>query len=249
MTLVQAPALLVETRGLVAGYGGVPVVHGLDLQVDAGELVVLLGPNGAGKAPTLRTIAGALSPIAGEIRWRGSPVAEPLHRRARNGTGFVSEERSVFAGLSAEANLRLGRGPVARAIELFPELGPLRKRRAGLLSGGEQQMLTLARTLAGEPDLLLADELSLGLAPLVVRRLLTAVREAADRGVGVLIVEQHAVQALASADRGYVMRRGQIVMSGSAETLRRDFDEIRRTYLTDVPLATADTAVPEGGTQ
>jgi ABC-type branched-subunit amino acid transport system ATPase component len=138
-------------------------------------------------------------------------------------------------GLSAEANLRLGRGPVATALELFPELTPLLKRRAGLLSGGEQQILTLARALAAEPAALLADELSLGLAPMVVRRLLAAVRAAADRGVGVLLVEQHAAQALAVADRGYVFRRGRVVMSGSADELRQNFDEIRDSYLAGAP--------------
>ncbi|MBI5087705.1 MAG: ATP-binding cassette domain-containing protein [Actinobacteria bacterium] len=229
------PEPLLEAVGLSAGYGGVPVVHDLHLTVCPGEVVVLLGANGAGKSTTLRTLAGALPPVGGEVRWRGSPTKAPLHRRARRGIGLVTEERSVFMGLSAQANLRLGRGPVSRALELFPELEPLLKRRAGLMSGGEQQILTLARALAAEPAALLADELSLGLAPLIVRRLLIAVREAADRGVGVLLVEQHAAQALAIADRGYVFRRGQVVMSGTAAELRRDFDEIRSSYLTGAP--------------
>jgi ABC-type branched-subunit amino acid transport system ATPase component len=228
---------LIEAVGLSAGYGGVPVVHDLDLAVHPGEVVVLLGANGAGKSTTLRTLAGALTPVGGEVRWRGTATKAPLHRRARRGIGLVTEERSVFMGLSAHANLRLGRGSVQRALELFPELRPLLRRRAGLLSGGEQQILTLARALAAEPAALLADELSLGLAPLIVRRLLVAVREAADRGVGVLLVEQHAAQALAIADRGYVVRRGRVVMSGTASELRRDFDEIRSSYLTGAPAA------------
>jgi ABC-type branched-subunit amino acid transport system ATPase component len=226
---------LLEAVGLSAGYGGVPVVHDLHLTVEPGEVVVLLGANGAGKSTTLRTLAGALPPVGGEVRWRGAATKAPLHRRARRGIGLVTEERSVFMGLSAQANLRLGRGPVPRALELFPELQPLLKRRAGLLSGGEQQILTLARALAAEPAALLADELSLGLAPLIVRRLLIAVREAADRGIGVLLVEQHAAQALAIADRGYVFRRGRVVMSGTAAELRRDFDEIRSSYLAGAP--------------
>jgi branched-chain amino acid transport system ATP-binding protein len=128
----------------------------------------------------------------------------------------VPEERSIFGGLSTEENLRVGRGDRDSALELFPELRPLLKRPAGLLSGGEQQMLTLARALAREPTILLADELSLGLAPKVVQRLLIAVREAADEGIGVLLVEQHVKQALKVADRVYVMRRGRIVLKGTS---------------------------------
>jgi branched-chain amino acid transport system ATP-binding protein len=222
---------LVEAVGLSAGHGGIPVVHDLDLEVHAGEVVVILGANGAGKTTTMRTLAGAIPPVAGEVRWNGRTTTEPLHRRARRGLGLVTEERSVFMGLSAEANLRLGRGSVELALAHFPELKPLLKRRAGLLSGGEQQILTLARALAGEPKALLADELSLGLAPLIVERLLAAVREAADRGVAVLLIEQHAIQALAIADRGYVLRRGRVVMNGTADRLRDGFDEIRSSYL------------------
>jgi ABC-type branched-subunit amino acid transport system ATPase component len=226
---------LLEASGLHAGYLGVPVVHDLSLTVCPGEVVVLLGANGAGKSTTLRTLAGAIAPISGEIRWQGTPTRAPLHRRARNGLALVTEQRSVFMGLSTEANLRLGRGPVEGALALFPELTPLMKRRAGLLSGGEQQILTLARALAAEPAALLADELSLGLAPMIVRRLLAAVRAAADRGVGVLLVEQHAAQALEVADRGYVFRRGRVVISGSADELRQNFDEIRDSYLASAP--------------
>ncbi len=205
---------LIEARSLAAGYDGVPAVHDLDLYVDAGEIVALLGPNGAGKTTTMLTLAGEIPPLAGEVRFEGTPTTAPLHRRAKRGLAIVTEERSVFMDLSTAANLRLGRGETARALELFPELDELLGRRAGLLSGGEQQILTLARALAGEPKLLLADELSLGLAPLIVERILRAVREAADRNVGVLLVEQHAVQALRLADRAYVLRRGRIELEG-----------------------------------
>jgi branched-chain amino acid transport system ATP-binding protein len=237
MSQAATPSPLLEAVGLFAGHGGVPVVHDLELTVFPGEVVVLLGANGAGKTTTLRTLAGAIPPVSGQVRWMGRPTRAPLHRRARRGVGLVTEERSVFMGLTAEANLRLGRGSVAKALELFPELAPLLKRRAGLMSGGEQQILTLARALAGEPAALLADELSLGLAPLIVRRLLIAVREAADRGVGVLLVEQHAAQALAIADRGYVFRRGRVVMSGTAAELKHNFDDIRDSYLTGSPVS------------
>ena len=147
------------------------------------------------------------------------------------GLAYVPEERSVFMGLTASENLRVGDGPPGLALELFPELAPHLKRRAGLLSGGQQQILTLARALASGPQVLLADELSLGLAPLVVARLLQAVREAAGRGVGVLLVEQHAAQALAVADRVYVLQRGRIALDGPADEIRGRLDEVEQTYL------------------
>ena len=225
-------APLIETRKLSAGYGGVPAVHDLDLSVSPGEIVALLGPNGAGKTTTLLTLAGELRPIDGEVLFEGTPTKAPLHRRAKRGVALVTEERSVFMGLTTAANLRLGQGDPAKALELFPELEKLMRRRAGLLSGGEQQILTLARALAAEPKLLLADELSLGLAPLVVQRLLRSVRTAVDeRGLGVLLVEQHALQALKLADRAYVLRRGRVVLEGPAAELLDRLGEIEESYL------------------
>jgi ABC-type branched-subunit amino acid transport system ATPase component len=223
---------LLVTTGLSAGYGDLAATRDLDLEVRPGEIVALLGPNGAGKTTTLLTVAGELPPLAGSIQWLGSTRRSPLHRRVRRGLGFVSEERAVIVGLSTQANLRLGRGSVRRAVELFPELEPLLKRRAGLLSGGEQQMLTLGRALAAEPKLLLVDELSLGLAPLVVQRLLVAVRAAADSGVGVLLVEQHAGEALSIADRVVVLRHGSVVLSGTADELRDQIGDLESAYLT-----------------
>ncbi len=222
---------LVAVRGLDAGYGDLAAVRALDLEVRAGEVVALLGPNGAGKTTTLLTIAGELAPLAGEVSCLGSSPRAPLQARVRRGLGFVPEERAVFTSLSAGANLRLRRGATKGAVELFPELAPLLRRRAGLLSGGEQQMLTLGRALAGDPKLLLVDELSLGLAPLVVRRLLLAVRAAADRGVGVLLVEQHASEALSVADRVVVLRRGQVALEGSAVELRAHVGDLESAYL------------------
>ncbi len=182
--------VMLEARQLTVGYGAMAVIQDLDLVVHAGEVVALLGVNGAGKTTTVRALAGELSPSSGEVWFRGERTTAPLHKRAKQGMRLITEERSVFMTLSAADNLRLGGQERSRALELFPELERLLGRRAGLLSGGEQQILTLARALAGDPVVLLADELSLGLAPLVVERLLGAVRAAADRGTAVLLVEQ-----------------------------------------------------------
>jgi branched-chain amino acid transport system ATP-binding protein len=218
--------VLLAARGLAAGYHKHPVVEGIDLEVRPGEVVALLGPNGAGKTTTLLALAGELAPLAGEVVFRGQKTTASLFRRARNGLAFVPEERSVFPQLTAAENLKVGRGNDEIALSLFPELEPLLERRGGLLSGGEQQILTLARALSREPVLLLADELSLGLAPLVVARLLKAVREAAEeRGVGVLLVEQHVKQALRIADRVLVMRGGRIVISGTVAEVEGRLEE------------------------
>jgi branched-chain amino acid transport system ATP-binding protein len=223
---------LLECRKLAAGYGAVAVVRDLDLRVEPGEVVALIGPNGAGKTTTLLTLAGELPVISGDVVFRGAVTRAPLHRRARLGMGFVTEERSVFMALTAEENLRVAGVSRADAVELFPELAPLMGRTAGLLSGGEQQMLTLARAVARAPKLLLIDELSLGLAPVIVRRLLQTVRRVAtERSTGILLVEQHVRQALQVADRVYVMQRGRIAISGTGEEVHGRIDEIEATYL------------------
>jgi branched-chain amino acid transport system ATP-binding protein len=241
MVAVARGTPLLACAGLHAGYGGSAVVRELDLRVGAGEVVALLGPNGAGKTTTLLTLAGDLPPIAGEISFAGDTTRRPLFKRARAGMALVTEERSVFMGLTTADNLRLGGVSRETAVELFPELGPLMKRTAGLLSGGEQQMLTLARALGRSPQVLLADELSLGLAPLVVDRMLRSVRTAAtEQGIGVLLVEQHVKRALEIADRVYVMQRGRIVLSGTPAEIGGQLDDLQSAYLAE--------AAPIGGT-
>ncbi len=236
---VQAPApgvigeVVVEATGLTAGYAGTPAVHGVDLAVRAGEVLALLGANGAGKTTTLLALAGELPPISGSVAVLGDARRRRLHQRARAGVGFLTEERCVFMQLTGWQNLALGRGTPEKALAYFPELEPHLSKKVGLLSGGQQQMLALGRILAAEPRVLLADELSLGLAPLVVERLLAAVRQAADAGVGVVLVEQHVRQALAVADHVHVMRRGRIVLSGPAADLRDDAERIAATYLSE----------------
>ena len=223
--------LLLDVAGLRAGYGNVEVVHGVDLQVHAGEVVAMLGPNGAGKTTTLSTVSGELPPLGGDVRLLDCGARDPLHLRARKGLAMVTQERAVLMELTAGENLRVGRCDVDRAVELFPELEGHLDRRVGLLSGGQQQMLALARCLARTSRLLLVDELSLGLAPLVVDRLLQAVRASADDGMGVLLVEQHVHKALAIADRVLVLRRGVVELDGSATDLRDRVDEIQAAYL------------------
>ncbi len=217
---------LLEVRELTAGYGDLLAVRGVNLVVSPGEVVALFGPNGAGKTTTLSTIAGELPAMRGEVCFLGSPTKAPVHRRARQGLAFVPEERAIVAEMSTRDNLRLGKGGVDGAVAVFPELTRLLDRPAGLLSGGEQQMLVLARCIAMRPKLLLADELSLGLAPLIVQRLMETIRRAADRdGVGVLLVEQQARRAHAIADRWYLLRRGEISAVGDRSTSWTEFEE------------------------
>jgi branched-chain amino acid transport system ATP-binding protein len=223
---------LVEAVGLSAGYGKMAVVRDVDLRVDAGEVVALFGANGAGKTTTLLTLAGELAPMEGEVRFLGEATRSPMHVRCRNGLGYVTEERSVIMDMTVANNLKLAAVPPEVAFGYFPALEAIMGRSAGLCSGGEQQMLSLARALGRDPKVLLADELSLGLAPIIVANLLKAVRAAShERGVGVLLVEQHVRQALAIADRAYVMERGKIVLSGTADEVLGQIDRLEAAYL------------------
>jgi branched-chain amino acid transport system ATP-binding protein len=232
--------VVLDIRGLVAGHDGVPVVRGLDLRVHAGEVVALLGPNGAGKTTTLQTVSGLLPIIGGEIDVLGRPPTPRVaHRVARRGVGHVTEDRSLFFDLTARQNLSVGvagRRRSARAVErvlgLFPELEPVIDRRAGLLSGGQQQMLALARALVGEPRLLLVDEMSLGLAPIVVQRLLPMVRAVADdTGAGVVLVEQHLTMALELADRACLLVHGDVVAQGPVAEMKDRRELFEASYL------------------
>lgn len=230
---------LLEARGVSAGYGKMAVVRDLDLHVDAGEVVALVGANGAGKTTTLLTLAGELPPIEGEVHFLGEATKAPMHARCRAGLGYVTEERSVIMDMSVADNLRLARVDRDVAIGYFPALGEIMNRRAGLCSGGEQQMISLARALGRNPTVLLADELSLGLAPIIVTGLLRTIRQAADeQGIGVLLVEQHVRQALEVADRVYVMERGRIGLSGTTAEVRGQLDRLEAAYLSGGDTAT-----------
>jgi ABC-type branched-subunit amino acid transport system ATPase component len=224
---------LVATKGLYAGYGPAAILRNVEIKVGRGQVVALLGPNGAGKTTTVLTLAGEIKPQKGQILHSGDGNHAPLFRRARRGLAYVGEDRTVFMALTVAENLRVARADHEYAYNLFPDLRKLARRRCGLLSGGEQQMLALARVLGRRPTLLLADELSLGLAPLIVDRLLAAIRTAADeQGLGVLLVEQHAEKALNYADYVYVLRRGEVIIEGAAADIRGRLSDVRDAYLT-----------------
>ena len=231
---MSVPALAIE--GLTAGYEDAAVVRELDLAVGAGEVVALLGANGAGKTTTLRVISGIVHPMAGSVAFSGGDLAGvSVSGRARMGIAHVPETRGLFFGLTVAEHFRLGhrreRLDSEAAYRYFPALAELRDRRCGLLSGGEQQMLAVARALARHPKLLLLDELSLGLAPLIVESLLPVVRDyATETGCGVLLVEQHIQLALAIADRGYVLSHGEIVLTDRAEALRANKELLLASY-------------------
>jgi sulfate-transporting ATPase len=230
-TSAASGASVLHAVHVSAGYGDLAAVRDVDLEVHAGEIVAIIGSNGAGKTTTLRALAGELPLLAGEIRWNDRPCTGPMHQRARRGLAFVPEGRSVFVNLSVAANLRLGRGQSADALALFPELQALLSRRGGLLSGGEQQILSVARALASKPSVLLADELSIGLAPKIVDRLFAEIRRAADDGVAAIVVDQSVERVLDIADRVVVLSRGLVVANEPASALRGKTAAIFESFL------------------
>jgi branched-chain amino acid transport system ATP-binding protein len=240
-------------EGLTAGYNGSAVLRDVSLTVGPGEVVALLGANGAGKTTTLRTIVGVLKPMHGRVLFGGDDLAgKSTDARARQGVAHVPEGRGVFYSLTVAEHFRLrARGErldSAAAYRYFPALAQLTGRRVGLLSGGEQQMLAVGRALARQPKLLLIDELSLGLAPIIVERLLPVVRTYAEEsGCGVLLVEQHVDLALAVADRGYVLSHGEIAASGASAELRANAELVLSSYLGEQELPGAPEPSPEPG--
>jgi len=228
--------VLLEVKGLEVHYGGIRAVKGIDLEVAEGELVCLIGANGAGKTTTLKAICRLIASRSKKISYAGSDIsAAAVHELPRKGLVMVPEGRGIFPQLTVEENLAMGAyarggGSAEKQYATFPRLRERRLQVAGTLSGGEQQMLAIARALMGEPKLLLLDEPSMGLAPMMVTRIFDVVRDIAGRGVTILLVEQNARLALELAHRGYVMESGEITLSGAARDLLKD-PKVREAYL------------------
>jgi branched-chain amino acid transport system ATP-binding protein len=232
---------LLELRKLAVAYGGIQAVKGIDLTVGEGELVCLIGANGAGKTTTLKGVCGLLPVRSGSVHYAGEDVTgRPAFELVRRGLAMVPEGRGVFGALTIEENLAMGayarhdrpgvRADVERAFELFPRLRERRRQTAGTLSGGEQQMLAMARALMSRPRLLLLDEPSMGLAPLMVQKVFETIVAVSKEGVTMLLIEQNAKLALEVSDRGYVMESGDITLTGTAGTMLDD-PKVRAAYL------------------
>ncbi|ENN88762.1 branched-chain amino acid transport ATP-binding protein LivF protein [Rhizobium freirei PRF 81] len=226
-----------SVNGLVVNRSGIPVVRGVDLSVSSGEISVLLGSNGAGKTTLLESLSGIIPAAAGSVRMDGVELLKlRAGLRARAGISHVEQGRTVFPEMTTEENLKVALDPAAdlsEAYDLFPELRQRRDIKAGMLSGGEQQMVVIARSLLTRPKVIMIDEMSSGLAPVIVSRLMRAVRQLADAGMAVILVEQFAALALAIGDRAYVLRRGAIVYDGDCATLAGDPAHLHRLYLGD----------------
>ena len=232
---------LLEIRDLNVHYGAIHALHGIDVDVEEGQIVTLIGANGAGKSTTLRAISGLIRPSGGDIRFDGQSIAgRKAHEIAQLGISHAPEGRGIFSNLSVDENLEIGayirndRAGIARdrarALELFPRLAERLQQRAGTLSGGEQQMLAIARAFMSRPRMMLLDEPSLGLAPQIVQTIFSIIREINSTGTTILLVEQNARMALRAAHRGYVIEVGRVVLSDDAKALAAS-DEVRKAYL------------------
>ena len=230
---------ILEIHDLVVSYGGIEAVKGIDLTVEQGKIVTLIGSNGAGKSTTLKTIAGLVKPKSGSITFQGEPLlGKSTDQIVSRGVTLVPEGRRVFPNLTVEENLRIGaylrkesiRDDLDRVYALFPRLKEREWQLAGTLSGGEQQMLAVGRALMAKPQLVMMDEPSLGLAPIVVRGIFNIIREINAQGITVLLIEQNANRALKIADQAYVMQTGTITMSGTGRELAEN-EEVKAAYL------------------
>jgi branched-chain amino acid transport system ATP-binding protein len=232
---------LLEVENLRVAYGKIEAVKGISFTVDAGQVVTLIGTNGAGKTTTLRTLSGLLKPSGGTIRFEGKDLSKvPAHKVVSLGLAHSPEGRHIFPRMSIEDNLRLGAylrddkagiaKDIQRAYDLFPILGERRRQAAGTLSGGEQQMLAMGRALMSQPKLLMLDEPSMGLSPIMMQKIMATITELKSQGTTILLVEQNAQAALSLADQGYVMEVGKITLTGSGQELLHD-ESVRKAYL------------------
>ncbi|MFD0886154.1 ABC transporter ATP-binding protein [Streptosporangium algeriense] len=228
--------------------GDTPIVHDVSLTVAPGTVTVVLGANGAGKTTLMDGIAGLAPVTSGTIQLDGAPIEKlPVYKRAQAGLGYVEQARTVFRTLTVEQNLlvsRSGKGDAEKVYELFPELQKRRTLQAGHLSGGEQQMLVLGRALISDPKIILIDEMSLGLAPVVVRRLMHAVKDLVGLGIAVLLIEQFANLALEIGANAYVLRKGRVVFDGPCDEIRGDSERLHEFYFGAMP---TDAVVEAGG--
>ena len=232
---------MLEIKDLFVSYGMMEVLHGISLKVEDKELVSVIGPNGAGKSTLIKTVMGLVKPTSGKILYTGQDITNlPAHKRAGLGIGYVPEGRRVFAKLTVEEKLRMGAYELkdkkkiaenmARVYEIFPRLGERKDQLASTMSGGEQQMLAISRALMLSPQMLLIDEVSMGLMPIMVNTCFDVIQKLNGQGITILVVEQNANKALKVAHRGYVLETGNIVLSDTAENLRKD-DTVQRAYL------------------
>ena len=232
---------MLQIKDLYVSYGMMEVLHGISIDVKPQELVSVIGPNGAGKSTLIKTIMGIVKPVSGQILYNGQDITRlPAHKRAGLGIGYVPEGRRVFGKLTVEENLRMGayelkdnnhiRENMEKVYEIFPRLGERKDQLASTMSGGEQQMLAISRALMLDPKMLLIDEVSMGLMPIMVNTCFDVIKKLNQQGITILVVEQNANKALKVADRGYVLETGNIIISDTAENMRKD-DTVQKAYL------------------